>query len=221
MKIKTSILGKKRVIYCVITVILTGAIVYIGLQLASYRKLTSKGPSAPTTEIVSSSDDNPSEKRSQDFNDYKVPADQPRIIQIPSLDIKAYIQRVGIDKNNTVVAPNNIFFTGWFTGSAPPGDEGISILDGHVRGRYNDGVFRKLIEISNGEVIKVQMGDESWREFEVLSKKIYDTKDSAKALFSPKIQSGKSELRLITCDGVYDKKTREYSKRLIVIAKLK
>lgn len=182
--------------------------------LADYWRTTGKDEAMPGTEIVSRTV-NPSEKNPGKVSDeYVVPADQPRVISIPSLDVEAYIQRVGIDQNNVMVAPNNIFYAGWYVGSVAPGEKGVSIIDGHAGGRYENGVFRRLVSLKNGDAVRVQMGDRTWREFVVESTGIHSVEESSMVLFAddPNIER---ELHLITCDGVFDDRTQTYDKRLI------
>lgn len=192
-----------------------------GFGLWDYLHVKGQGKSVPDTEILSKTVDNPGEKNpGKVSDDYKVPADQPRVIDIPGLGVTAYVQRVGIDQHNVMVAPDSIFFAGWYVGSIAPGEKGVSIIDGHVSGKYEDGIFRHLTNLKSGDVIRVQMGDNTWREFVVASKNTYPVDDSAKALFAddPSIER---ELHLITCDGVFNSHTQEYDKRLIVTASRK
>lgn len=186
------------------------------IGFADYWRATGQDTSMPSTEIISVTADEPSEKNPGKVSDeYKVPADQPRVIALPSPGVEAYVQRVGIDQNNVMVAPNNIFFAGWYTGSVAPGEKGVSIINGHAGGRYENGIFRHLVNIKKGDVVRVQMGDSTWREFETVSKDIYSVEVSSKALFvdDPAIEH---ELHLITCDGVFNDRTQTYDKRLIV-----
>lgn len=175
----------------------------------------------PTTEILNVTTDKPSEKNPGAVTDeYKVPADQPRAIAINSLGIEAYVQRVGIDINKNMVAPNNIYFAGWYVGSVAPGEKGVSIINGHDGGRYADGVFKHLVNVKSDDIITVQMGDNSWREFVVRSVDTYPVEASARALFADDSHIDR-ELHLITCDGVFDDRTQTYDRRLIVTAELK
>lgn len=189
--------------------------------LWDYLRHTGDEKSTPGTEIISATIDKPSEKNpGKVTEDYKVPNDQPRVIDIPSLGVNAYVQRVGIDQHNTMVAPTSIFFAGWYVGSVPPGEKGVSIIDGHSTGQYEDGIFRHLTNLVKGDTIRIEMGDSSWREFIVNSTNTYSVEESSKALFidEPSIDR---ELHLITCDGIFDKNTQTYDKRLIVTAGLK
>lgn len=174
----------------------------------------------PGTEIVSTAAA-PSEKDPGRVRDeYTVPADQPRAISLPNSSVEAYVQKVGIDQNTTMLAPNNIFFAGWYVGSTAPGEKGVSIIDGHAGGRYENGVFRHLVDVQKGDIVRLQMGDRSWREFVVRSMGAYSVADAATALFAddPTIER---ELHLITCDGIFDDRTQTYDKRFIVVLSLK
>jgi LPXTG-site transpeptidase (sortase) family protein len=116
-----------------------------------------------------------------------------------------------------MATPNNIYFTGWYVESVVPGEKGVSILNGHVGGRYSPGIFKDLKNIEEGKSIRVEMGDLSWREFRVVSTTSYALSEAAEPLFhnDPRIDQ---ELHLITCDGVYNKATETYDQRIIVVA---
>lgn len=210
----------KKLFLILVFIVGVVCLVAAGLGLRDYLRTIRQGESMPDTKILSASVDNPDEKNPGDVsNKYKVPADQPRVIDIPSLDASGYVQRVGINHKNVMIAPNNIFFAGWYTGSVAPGEKGVSIIDGHVRGKYSDGIFRHLTRLKKDDAIRIQMGDNTWREFIVEETNIYSAEDATEALFKddPNIER---ELHLITCDGIFDKRTQTYDKRLIVTASL-
>lgn len=215
----TKRIRNRKALLFVLLIVGVACLVICGFGVWDYLRTTNEGESMPTTEILSASGSTPSEKNPGDVSDdYKVPPDQPRVLAIPSLNVTAYVQRVGIDQDNVMVAPDNIFFAGWYTGSVAPGEEGVSIIDGHVTGKYQDGIFHSLSELEDGNTIRVQMGDTTWREFTVTSKQLYSVEDSAEPLFAE--PTATRELRLITCGGVFDKNTQTYDKRLIVTASL-
>lgn len=172
----------------------------------------------PTNQTLTQTTDTPSEVHPGPVTtEYTVPANQPRVIQIPQLSLEAYVRRVGIDKSSTMVAPDNIYFTGWYVGSVAPGEKGISIINGHAGGRYEQGIFRDIITLTADESIRVQMGDLTWREFQVVSAKSYTTSEATAALFKDD-QSVENELHLITCDGKFNDRTQTYDRRFIVVA---
>ncbi len=201
----------------IVAVISSVAIVMALVCLADYYQTTHHGDDIPTTEIVTS-DSTVSEKLVIVNDSYTVPADQPRVIDIASLGVKAYVQRVGVTKDKVMATPNNINFTGWYTNSPAPGSVGVSIVNGHAGGRYTDGVFRRLNQLKRDDIIKVQMGDLSWRNFSTVSTNVYSVTDATKSLFKddPSIDT---ELHLITCDGKFDDVSQTYDSRIIVVAK--
>lgn len=204
----------------VASLIVIGAalLVIAGLGFWDYFARTQTGDPYPAPQPVTTSTDHPSEKKPVISDDYTVPANQPRLIKIPSLDITAYVQPVGIDEKNAIAAPNNIYFAGWYTGSVVPGESGVSIVDGHAGGRYEDGVFRHIATLTEGETLDIQMGDLSWRHFAVVSNDTHELADAAAALFKD-YSDVTRELHLITCDGTFDDNTQTYDQRTIVVAK--
>ncbi len=209
-----------RIIYSVAVIIGAACVVLAGLGMWDY--LRSQGDDKadmPTREILTRTEAEPSEKHPGAVKDeYTVPVSQPRAIAIPKLGIDAYVQPVGVDEKNQMVAPNNIHFTAWYTGSVAPGEAGLSIINGHAGGRYEQGVFRFITKLTKNDVFKVQMGDKSWREFSVTATGSYSTSQATKELFrdDPAIEQ---ELHLITCDGKFDDAAQTYEKRFIVVAR--
>ena len=47
----------------------------------------------------------------------------------------------GVDQNNKITA-ETIILTGWFTNSQQPGQDGLSIIAGHVTGKKGDKIFK-------------------------------------------------------------------------------
>lgn len=198
-----------------------GVCLLVVAALGIWQYLASRTGSAkmPTDQTLTQTTSTPSEVSPGPVKaEYAVPASQPRAIQIPELNLEAYVQRVGIDATNTMVAPDNIYFTGWYVGSVVPGEKGISIINGHAGGRYEQGIFRDITNLTAGESIRVQMGNLNWREFQVVSAKSYATSEANVALFKDD-QSIEKELHLITCDGKFNDHTQTYDRRFIVVAK--
>lgn len=196
-----------------------GIISYGAWFLYDYASKThfGSGPTVPPTATVTT-DDEPSEKKVGAVSDtYTVAADKPRSLRISKLGIHAYIQPVGVTKDNVMATPGNIGFVGWYDRGAIPGGTGVSILNGHVSGRYSDGVFKRLHELTAGDDIQVEMGDKTSKSFTVRSVRSYKTADAAGPLYQASGTSGR-ELHLITCGGVFDKASDTYRERLIVVA---
>lgn len=167
-------------------------------------------------DVVTYSTDQPSEKQVQ-AKQYNVPPDQPRIIKIPSASIEGFIQRSGVDQNNQIAVPNNIYFAGWFIDSVKPGDKGLSIVTGHVDGNVSNGIFKELQKVKVGDRYYIIYGDGSTREFEVVDLIVAD-KDRAHVDLFAKREGVLSQLNLVTCTGTYIKSEKTYDKRLIVVS---
>lgn len=170
------------------------------------------------TDIVTNSTQIPDETKPYCDDSYTVPRDTPRKIEISSIGVDGCIQRVGIDQHKAIAVPSNIHLAGWYTGSVLPGKKGLSIIDGHVLGRYNDAIFAQLKDLKKSDTIRIQLGDKSWREFSITSVDTYSVDKTMSEVYKP--YEGDSRLVLITCDGVYDPNNNSYDKRVVVRTKL-
>lgn len=210
---------KRKVLIITLSSVIVACVTVIALIAHDYYRVTQTGPVVPAASDTVTNDDAPSEKRPGPVaKEYTVPANQPRSIRIEKLNVDAYVQRVGVTKDNAMATPNNIAFTGWYVKSVAPGSDGLSIINGHAGGRYVDGVFKNLKRLTNGDAIKVQMGDLTWRTYKVFSVKTVGVAEANKALYERNVLLPK-QLNLITCDGNFDDGTQTYDKRTIVVAK--
>lgn len=165
--------------------------------------------------VATESTDAPSEQPVP--SNYSVPADKPLSIQLPTIKAEGFIQQVGIDKDNRMVVPGNVNLAGWYTKGAVPGDKGLGIIDGHVHGLYAKGIFYNLAKIKAGDAFTVTFGDKSVRKFKVKQVQTVTTKEADTALFVSDYTIPK-QLNLITCTGKYDKASKSYDSRVIVVA---
>ena len=171
------------------------------------------------SKVVSASTDAPSEEKPG--NEYKwegAPSD-PKKIVIPKINVDSFVQKVGVDSNNQIAVPNNLFVVGWFVNSASPGDKGLSVIDGHVTGRKNDGVFKNLDMLQVGDTYIIEYGSGKKKQFKVIGKKSVAEKDSIGIIFSQN-SNVSNQVNLVTCSGTFDEATRSYSERLVVATQL-
>lgn len=194
-------------------------IVWSGVGLwRRYRATHNPNPLPDGSLAVTHSTDNPDETPINTESDYQVAPDQPRAIILSTIDTRGFIQKVGIDQHGAIAVPSNVHMAGWFVGEAKPGEPGLSIIDGHVQGRYQPGIFKNLHKLRPGDRFTVEFGDHSTKEFEVVSVNSYPTDEAAKHLFH-RDESITSQLNLITCSGAYNRADRQYDQRLIVVSK--
>jgi len=173
----------------------------------------------PSTAIITEDVQEPEEKRPDMNQEYSVPAEQPRRIIIPSTTTDGFIQKVGLTSKNAVAVPNNIHVAGWYINSVVPGAEGLSIIDGHVSGKYENGIFYYLKKLKIGDTFQIEFGDKSLKTFEIIDTKQLPESESAEFLFQ-KNSDIKEQLNLITCGGNFNKDSQQFADRVVVVSRL-
>lgn len=166
-------------------------------------------------DIITESVDMPSEDKPKE---YYVPPDLPKIITIPSLSVRAYLQSVGVDQYGLIAVPNNVHLAGWYINSVKPGKEGLSIITGHRDGATIGGIFRNLEKLKKASKISIEYGDGSMEDFEVVDLKTLSIEDAYDFMYS-RVEGVNAQLNLVTCGGKWNKETKTYEKRIIVRAK--
>lgn len=149
---------------------------------------------------------------------YNVPPESPRYLSIPKLNVKARVKPLGINDKNQLRSPDNIYDTGWYTGSSKPGEAGAMLIDGHVSSWSAHGVFYSLKTLNFGDQITIERGDGKKFSYKVITTRVYDFKHVDMAAALRAVDSSRPGLNLITCDGEVIKGTNEFNKRLIVFA---
>jgi LPXTG-site transpeptidase (sortase) family protein len=160
----------------------------------------------------------PSEKKQNiDIKGYRVSPLAPRVIRIAKLRVEARVLSMGVKANNEIQTPNNIYDTGWYQGSAHPGESGAVLIDGHVHGPTIPGVFYGLKNLKPGDKVSVERGDGKKFSYHVVKTQTYDKNAvDMGALFSS-IKPGAKGLNLITCTGSYTAE-EGYDHRVVVFA---
>jgi hypothetical protein len=200
--------------FCAAVLLLGFGIVQLTLRAS---KTVGSAPPPNPAQTITVDTDNPVEKKVP-AAEYIVPADQPRMIHLPDLSVSGPIQKVGLNKSNAIAVPTNVHFAGWYTNSVKPGYPGLSIIDGHVSGKYSPGIFKHLAKLQKGSRFTVEYGDGSVRQFAVIDGRSLPENEAAAYLLQKRSNVGR-QLNLITCGGVYDRQTKQYDKRYIVVAR--
>lgn len=146
---------------------------------------------------------------------YQVAPNMPRYLKISELNVFSRVKRMGTTTSGAVDAPKSVFDTGWYDGSAKPGENGAVFIDGHVSGPTKGGVFANLKKLKTGSKIQVEMGDGRLFNYKVVAIEKYDANnvDMAKALRS--IEPGKKGLNIMTCSGKYNEDAETFEQRLV------
>lgn len=139
----------------------------------------------------------------------------PERIEIPALNIKAPLMKLGLTDDGEVELPpfDEPGTAGWYTGSAVPGDPGASVIIGHVDTKTAPAVFFRLGELRRGAVVKVRRSDGRTASYRVDSvERVPKERFPAERVYT------EDGLRLITCGGPFDWSQREYRDNIIVYA---
>ena len=141
----------------------------------------------------------------------------PVLLKIPAIKVNAVIEQVGLKKDGSMDTPKLPKNTAWFMLGPKPGEIGSAVIDGHVNwwnGAYS--AFANLAKLKPGDRITVQDDKGVNIVFKVREvKRLAAAADATNVFIST---DGKSHLNLVTCIGVWNKKTRQYSHRLVVFA---
>ena len=141
------------------------------------------------------------------------PARPPVRLQIPTINVDAAVERVGLDPEGRMAAPVRTDEVGWYQPGAAPGDVGNAVIDGHLDWYSGPAVFQRLGKLKVGDQITVLREDGTRAKFTVDSTSVMPYDASTDALF---VRTGSPSLTLITCAGAWDKQRGTYLQRLVV-----
>jgi sortase (surface protein transpeptidase) len=141
----------------------------------------------------------------------------PVQVTIPRLHVKTRLVDLHRRSNGTLQTPKTAELAGWFVGSAHPGDSGPTVIVGHVDSTDGPGVFHDLRRLRAGDVIVVGRADGSAVRFTVQRvERVGKNRFPTAAVYTGRTAS----LRLVTCGGVFDRRSRHYLDNVIVYAAL-
>lgn len=154
------------------------------------------------------------------LSSYSVPANEPKILTIPRLYVYARIKPVGLNNNNELRLTNNIFDAGWSSASAKPGnaEKNVTVLNGHMAGPSQSGLFAKLSTLIAGDSIKVTRGDGQSYLYNVVKVQTLEPGNVNPGLMSMPAEAGKSGLNLVGCEGDQTLAVGDCRQRTIVFA---
>ncbi|MFD9462592.1 class F sortase [Streptomyces sp. NPDC060027] len=147
---------------------------------------------------------------------------RPQRVDIPSMGVQAPVVARGLDRRGGIDPPpyEQPGVVGWYAAGAQPGAAGTALMVGHVDTETRPAVFYKLSAVKPGDTVRVVRDDGTVAEFtvddvQVLARDHFD----ARQAYGER-QSGRAELRLITCGGTFDRTSGSYTANVIVSAYL-
>lgn len=143
------------------------------------------------------------------------PASRPVRIKIPSINVDSVVEYVGLTSDGTMDVPKERANVAWFNLGASPGENGNAVIAGHYGWENKKGsAFDNLYKLREGDKLYIENDKGETISFVVRESRRYEPKGDASDVFNS--TDGKSHLNLITCEGVWDKSTQQYTKRLVV-----
>jgi sortase (surface protein transpeptidase) len=141
----------------------------------------------------------------------------PVSVSIPSIALKASVEKVTLTADGSMAVPKNLHGVGWYAYGPRPGESGTAVIDGHLNGPYGvKAVFANLHHVAPGDRIVVQDDSGQSLSFVVRARREYGAGEDATGIFNA--GDDQTHLNLITCDGEWDGQSQQYTKRLVILA---
>jgi len=137
-------------------------------------------------------------------------------IAIPRLELSGPLDELGVADDGELLAPDDPARAGWYAGGVVPGDLGPAIVGGHVDSRRGPGVFFALRSLRRDDVVEITRSDGRIARFSVTRvQQVAKEQFPTAAVYGP---TARSELRLITCGGRFDRTAHSYTDNVVVEA---
>ena len=139
----------------------------------------------------------------------------PVRLRIPKINVDAFVEYVGLTSQGEVGIPKDPANAAWFDLGPRPGENGNSIIVGHYGWNNNiPAVFDNLYKLKSGDKIYIEDEKGAIITFIVRESRRYDPGADVSYVFNS--NDGGGRLNLITCEGIWNKVSKSYSKRLVV-----
>ena len=139
-------------------------------------------------------------------------------VSIPAIGVSSDIELLTLDSTGALLPPVDFNRAGWYSGGVIPGQVGPAIIAGHIDSITAPAVFANLHKMTPKMKIFVSLSDGTVLTFA-----------ADRSQVAPKTQFPSSsvygtvptpQLRVITCDGTFNRATGHYDDNLVVFATL-
>lgn len=145
----------------------------------------------------------------------KIGSELPIQLKIPSIRVDATIVYVGLTPQGNMDVPKGPNEVAWFNLGPRPGEVGSAVISGHYGWKNNiPAVFDNLNTLKKGDRIYITDIKGLTTSFVVRELRAYGEDQDASDVFIS--TDGGAHLNLITCEGVWNKTKKSYSRRLVV-----
>jgi sortase (surface protein transpeptidase) len=174
-----------------------------------------------TTTVSQSSQTTVSKPTVSALSIYKVSSDLPRAIYINKINVAARLMPMGLNSDNSLQAPTNIYDAGWYTSSAKPGQSGAMLVDGHgSETGTHYGLLGYLTKVTNGDQIIIERGDGTRFTYVVVHTEIDALSDVDMNNLLIPYSGAQQGINLIACTGKWTSNHSTLDHRILVFAVL-
>lgn len=220
--------GYKKIIKWSIWAVLAVLFLIAFIRVVSFEKQYYDEKEGSERVVISENDDEGEElievePTENEVREYTVAPDRPRYLTIEKLGIrKARVLAMGINSKGELDTPRNVFDVGWYESSGKPGNGGTMMIDGHNGGPNVYGVFKKIPNLVNGDIITIERGDGLVFNYKVVENKsvLLSEADNYMSTAAKSPEAGKESVTLISCTGEWSQSQGTYLSRQFTRATL-
>jgi sortase (surface protein transpeptidase) len=146
----------------------------------------------------------------------------PVTIDIPAIDVHSAVIPIGTAPDGTLAVPHpgpDLNKAAWYTNSVTPGQDGPSVIEGHIDSVQGPSVFYELGAVRPGDRVDITRTDGSRTVFTVNAVRSYASHAAFPTDEVYGADLGQPTLRLITCSN-FDQSTGHYVGNTVVFAHL-
>ncbi len=143
----------------------------------------------------------------------------PLRLIIPSINVDAKVDQVGLAADGSVDVPKGPDDVAWFKLGPTPGATGSAVITGHY-GPWKNGahsVFDNLNQLKPGDIVQVKDDQGKTLSFTVLSTHVYNPDETVPEIFN---KTDAKYLNLITCHGDWLSNQKTFTQRLVIFTKM-
>ncbi|GLY94752.1 class F sortase [Actinoplanes sp. NBRC 103695] len=139
----------------------------------------------------------------------------PTRLRVKAIGVDTPLEALRLGPDGALTPPKDFAKAGFYADGTLPGDIGPAVIAGHVDSKRGPAVFYKLREMQKGDRIEVVRGSKTVAYTVTSTAWHPKSKFPTDQVYGP---TPDSQLRLITCGGVFDHTLRSYKDNLVVYA---
>ncbi|WP_258572149.1 class F sortase [Actinomadura parmotrematis] len=150
-----------------------------------------------------------------------LPRSLPATIAIPRLGVSAPVTELGLRADGRIETPplSRPNLAGWWERGPTPGEDGPSVIIGHVDALHRPAVFARLKDLRPGDRVQVKRRDGRTATFAVERvERVAKTDFPGRKVYAER--TGYAALRLVTCGGAFDSASGHYRDNVIAYTRM-